>query len=151
MLIAAAEPVRPLESFFELFRQESDLTLDKEVALSLNVGSIVCLCNAPPGRSPEVLRQFTVESLRYTHHDVLINDVRWTVVSDQGRIWEGNTNQVDFYKGLMVGGPDLPIRHCSSKYGVRVVFKFRIPSSYRLHHYSYLQRYFPGALDKLAA
>jgi hypothetical protein len=148
MLIAA--PVRPLESFFELFKPRPVLSADKEVALSLNQGSIVCLCDAPQNEEPKIIQSFCFEKLSYDPHPVLVNAVRWTIVSDNGQIFEGTTGQTDLYRGLLYVRPDLPVRHKFTSYGVRVVFKFNLPSSYRLHHLAYLQKYFPGAVELAA-
>lgn len=149
MLIAA--PVRPLEEFFEWTKARSGLRPNKEVAISLSEGLVFCLCDAPRNQQPRLLRSFRVDSLQYDPHPILVNNIRWEISSDTDQIWEGNTGRADFYNGLLIGGPDLPVRHRHTFSGLRVVFKFNLPSRYRIHHLQYLQKNHPGTVLQLAA
>lgn len=149
MLIAPS--VRPLEDFFEWTRARPSLKPNKEVAISLSKGLTFCLCDSPRDQQPRLIRTYHVDLLQYDPHPILVNNIRWEISSDRDQIWEGNIGRADFYNGLLIGGPDLPIRHRTYSEGQRVVFKFNLPSRYRIHHLQYLQRNFPETVMQLAA
>ena len=60
-----AAPIRPPEGFFELFKPRPILSPDKEVAISLNQESNICLCDEPEGVTPRILQKCYIENLSY--------------------------------------------------------------------------------------
>jgi hypothetical protein len=149
MLTAAK--IEPLASFYEPPTALKPLTPNKEVALSINLGSIFCLCDAPKNRTPQILQTFRVESLYIDPQPRSPEDnkLRWTLVDGDGRWWDGSMSQLDLYKGLCLIQPEAPLRTKHSTFGLRAVFKFHLPRDYRVHHLAYLRKHFPRALSSL--
>lgn len=144
MLTAAK--VRPLEEFFQ---PERRLRPSKEVAISINRGSILCLCATPPRALPKILRVFHVHDLKLLEGAQPY--VRWTISDDSGCWFDGSSQQVDLYKGLLLVNADMPLRFRHTNYGPRVVFKFLLPHAYRVHHLGYLQKFFPESLKRYSS
>lgn len=142
----SAAKVRPLEEFFEPVRpRKKRLKPKKEVALSLNEGSVICLCNSPIGEPPTVLKSFRVCDLKLIK-SATNQSVRWAFVDENGCWFEGGSQTVDLYKGLLLATPTSPLKYSTSADGIRAVFKFKLPWPYRLHYLGYLRRFFPHAL-----
>jgi hypothetical protein len=144
----SAAKIRPLESFFEPVVQKKPPRPDKETALSLAEGSIICLCDSPPNVIPNVLRTFHVQSLKIVK-GLGQDSVRWTLVDDTGCWFEGSNQPVDLYQGSLIICPDLPARFKTGPYGLQAVMKFKLPWTYRIHHLTYLRRRFPSAVAQL--
>lgn len=147
----SAAKIRPLEEFFELPSLPSSvrLTPSKEVAVALNEGSIICLCRAPRKQAPEILRTFRVEKLAMVEGKAGKPQVRWTLMDNSGCWFDGLTQQVDIYKGVLLIQASDPLVIHPSPYGQRVVFKLKLPSQYRVHHLAYMRKYFPKQVAKL--
>lgn len=141
----AAAKVRPLEDFFEPVFYPPPPEIGKEVALSIRKGSIFCLCEAKYSSNPQVLATYHVEDLRQLGEE----SVRWTLVSDDGQWFEGATQEVDLYKGLLLMRPTSPLKTCIEIHGLNAVFHFRLPKPYRIHHLAYLRRKFPESVAGL--
>jgi hypothetical protein len=141
----AAAKVRPLEDFFEPIFYPPPPEIGKETALSIRKGSIFCLCDAPQETSPEVLACYHVEDLR------IVGDgaVRWTLFGDDGRWHEGASQEIDLYRGLLLMRPTNPLKSRVELHGLNVVFHFRLPQQYRIHHLAYLRRNFPESVAEL--
>lgn len=149
MLTTAA--VRPLEEFFEFAQRPipKKLKPTKETAVSINRGSILCLCDAPKGHAPRILRSFRVEQINLIQGPQ--DSVRWTITDDTNQWFDGSSGKVDLYQGLLWAYPTSPLKHKPSPYGERFVFHFKLPSRYRIHHLAYLKKYFPSSVAKLRA
>lgn len=119
---------------------DTDLTRTCKVALYEN--SVFLLAKDRGEDPPDVLRIF-----RLVEFSVHGSRFKWVVRDDKDRQFDGMHQPVRLTDQLTMQ-PIFPLVMTLGEYGFKVVWEFKAPKKYRVHHLSYVKKRWPEVIGR---